>query len=922
MIFGLTATAKDYYISNSGNDSNSGTDPSSPWQTLSKLNSFKNFSPGDNIYFKRGDTFYGMLMVNQSGLSGNPITYGAYGTGANPVITGFATIDSWKSLGGNIWQSASAASTLPSCNIVIINDVNTAMGRTPNTGYWTYSSSTSSSITSSSLNASTNWTGAQVVIKKERYVIDRATITSASGSTVNFTNPSSYNGHAGWGFFIQGDARTLDQQNEWYYNSTDKKIKVYSASEPANVRLATKDTLVYIVNKNYITFDGLSFTGANGQAFYIGNARNLTIKNCGFDLNYNAIAGKQFGGSSSNLLIDNCIFNHTNNDAINLPSEFAGATITNNVIKNTGMLPGLASSGQSRWGINVTGKDYLIQYNKVDTTGYVGIGFNGSNNTVTNNLVDYFCAITDDGGGLYTGNPQSGVVISDNIVLNGIGNDEGTGMTNNGKASGIYCDDNSSGMAILNNSIANVIFAGIFLHNANDIEVRDNTTFNCGIGLLVDADNSSKHTTGIKAKKNAFVANSTGPNFTPQDQRCITFKSTRNDIASFGTVDSNYYARPIDDNITIRSTVYGVKDYDYSLKSWQASLGFDLNSQKSPKTIKTADELRFEYNATFVNKTVSLGASYIDIAGKSQPVSVSLAPYSGKVLIRDGAAPNQAPTADAGSDKAITLPVNSVSLSGSGSDADGTIASYSWTKIAGPSAFSIKNATSATAQVSGLVEGVYKFELKVTDNKGDAGKDTVQVVVNAAETNTIVKPNIAPVAQAGNDTTVVAPVDFITLNGSGTDQDGQISSYLWKQISGPVSSILSQNNATATVSNLTAGTYEFELSVKDNDGAESKDTLKVTVALGRSARETNVVKVYPNPVHDIATVDINTGKSNTNLMIVIADISGKVVYKKNFVSPISNIKSEVNMSNLIKGTYIVTVYFDGILKQSVKVVKL
>jgi hypothetical protein len=220
------------------------------------------------------------------------------------------------------------------------------------------------------------------------------------------------------------------------------------------------------------------------------------------------------------------------------------------------------------------------------------------------------------------------------------------------------------------------------------------------------------------------------------------------------------------------------------------------------------------------------------------------------------------------------------------------------------------------------VEGVYKFELKVTDNKGDAGKDTVQVVVNAAETNTIVKPNIAPVAQAGNDTTVVAPVDFITLNGSGTDQDGQISSYLWKQISGPVSSILSQNNATATVSNLTAGTYEFELSVKDNDGAESKDTLKVTVALGRSARETNVVKVYPNPVHDIATVDINTGKSNTNLMIVIADISGKVVYKKNFVSPISNIKSEVNMSNLIKGTYIVTVYFDGILKQSVKVVKL
>jgi hypothetical protein len=82
------------------------------------------------------------------------------------------------------------------------------------------------------------------------------------------------------------------------------------------------------------------------------------------------------------------------------------------------------------------------------------------------------------------------------------------------------------------------------------------------------------------------------------------------------------------------------------------------------------------------------------------------------------------------------------------------------------------------------------------------------------------------------------------------------------------------------------------------------------------------VKVYPNPVHDIATVDISTEKSNTNLMVVITDISGKVVYKKNFVSPVTNIKNEVNMSNLIKGTYIVTVYFDGMAKQSVKVVRL
>ena len=35
--------------------------------------------------------------------------------------------------------------------------------------------------------------------------------------------------------------------------------------------------------------------------------------------------------------------------------------------------------------------------------------------------------------------------------------------------------------------------------------------------------------------------------------------------------------------------------------------------------------------------------------------------------------PNQPPVADAGLDQTITLPVNTVTLSGSGSDADGTL---------------------------------------------------------------------------------------------------------------------------------------------------------------------------------------------------------------------------------------------------------
>ena len=66
------------------------------------------------------------------------------------------------------------------------------------------------------------------------------------------------------------------------------------------------------------------------------------------------------------------------------------------------------------------------------------------------------------------------------------------------------------------------------------------------------------------------------------------------------------------------------------------------------------------------------------------------------------AAANIPPTANAGADQLITLPTNTVSLNGSGTDADGTITAYAWTKISGPASGNITNATSANTSVTGI----------------------------------------------------------------------------------------------------------------------------------------------------------------------------------------------------------------------------
>ena len=82
------AAANTYYVySISDNDSNNGTSTGTPWKTLSKVNSMT-FQPGDQILFKKGSVWTGILEVSSSGNSGAQIVYGSYGTGSRPIING------------------------------------------------------------------------------------------------------------------------------------------------------------------------------------------------------------------------------------------------------------------------------------------------------------------------------------------------------------------------------------------------------------------------------------------------------------------------------------------------------------------------------------------------------------------------------------------------------------------------------------------------------------------------------------------------------------------------------------------------------------------------------------------------------------------------------------------------------------------
>jgi hypothetical protein len=100
-----TAAAATYYIdATGGSDKAAGTTIGTAWQTVAKVNQTSK-APGDFFLFKRGEHFRGRLDVGaSSGAPGEPITFGAYGTGNAPILTPATVVAGvWTSAGSNRW---------------------------------------------------------------------------------------------------------------------------------------------------------------------------------------------------------------------------------------------------------------------------------------------------------------------------------------------------------------------------------------------------------------------------------------------------------------------------------------------------------------------------------------------------------------------------------------------------------------------------------------------------------------------------------------------------------------------------------------------------------------------------------------------------------------------------------------------------
>jgi len=600
------SNATTYYISGSllGNDINNGTSHSTPWKTISKLNS-ANLQPGDSALFECGYVYRGQINA-KAGSSGLPIYYGSYSSGNKPVISGAIQIQSngWSVYQGNIYVKnnvvmPSLASAEPP-NLFINGQLMTP-ARYPNIGYLKadaviglnqgshcceLSYSLQHNYLSSVFTNAQHLEGAHITAY-DPYGVSSRMINSyipASG-TLNFDTIKGIGFINSKYYFLSRNLSLLDSPGEWFYDHTTQNLYIWMPNGAAPSSIDTIEYSYYSYGISdwqvpYIIVKNLEFRFQQIAGIWI-------IRSTGVEIADNVFYETKYGihgwGSSSvyldGTIVKNNVFQNIHRIAINLNNYIDNAMISENDIQNISLNNALMQSGiPDQWGnygyydygigIKVQGVNSTISLNKIDSTGREAITAGGSGVEVLQNVINSPCLNYNDCGGIM---PLGNSLIDRNIIRNSYGYFKTT-FTNMG-ARGVY-PDFRSGDIITNNTIINTVI-GIGLTNSKNEIIRNNTVYNASlVQLRMNRKDDGQLNNTIKG--NIFF----GLN---HEQNSLIWDNQVTGIDNNSLLDSNIYWNPYSyyPLIKYRSSSASPENW-YDLTQWQF-FGKDIHSVKEFK---------------------------------------------------------------------------------------------------------------------------------------------------------------------------------------------------------------------------------------------------------------------------------------------------------------------------------------------------
>ncbi len=611
-LFTIKANATVYYVSNTGDDNNMGTSICESWRTLSKVNAYSLFADNDSILFKANDIWNEKLIVHHSNLY-----FGRYGVGIDPLLTGFKFQEGFVQTGVNTW-SLIVDNSVKVLNTIMLNGKFAFKARYPNSGWLATAGQLRNDYITTALPNTDNYVGAEAVVRTKNWILDVRKVTAQTSNTLMLDRKLSFNIMYQSRFFFQNVSKFIDSVGEFSFDSSNKRLCVYSVSTPV-VQVSCIDTLVLINHKDNVTFDNISFTGANMYTLKVDTSHNLTVKNC--SINYAGNFGVYASKSRNIVIDDNTIENCYNvglligfhrKDILGIfVDSCRNATITNNVIKNIGTIAGMASNGlligdgeRTNIGIFLAGDYAVIRNNRVDSTGGLGIKVHGAMDSIYYNYITNFAFNKCDLGGLEThqagvsADYNKGMVMYRNIIGYGIGCAD---IITTNYAPGIYLDQYVNGITIKENTVFSCKAMSLYLLQDSNVTIRDNNLESSYIS-------SSKN---INLYGNAF--------YQPDKASLVLYCP----IASIKYSDSNYFLRPLYPNNMLS---YAGKTYSFP-HLWVDSTGFDIHSKGTPTSV-ISNIGKLYINPTLIDSTINVNGTFVDARGNIIVNTFTLQPYT------------------------------------------------------------------------------------------------------------------------------------------------------------------------------------------------------------------------------------------------------------------------------------------------------
>src|SRR4030095_9798257 len=284
-LFCVPTHATTYYLSNNGNDANSGISADEPWQTITQLNTVV-LQPGDSVLFLSGNIFRGQVNVLSSGSADDPVYFGTYG-GANPaIISGAELITGWTVYSGSIYSAP-----FPQVAVhLFAAGKRMTPARFPNSGFLTHQEGIASTgfVDSSLTQADDFWTGSMVHFRTSDQLWETREVTGFSGDSVVWDGNSQMPVYGGYGYYFDHQFEELDSSTEWDFLPALQTIYFFA---PGGVDPGTLPVEASVYDY------GISL---------MNNSSNIVIHNIRFEKENKAGIGALT--SSGNILIDSCAF--------------------------------------------------------------------------------------------------------------------------------------------------------------------------------------------------------------------------------------------------------------------------------------------------------------------------------------------------------------------------------------------------------------------------------------------------------------------------------------------------------------------------------------------------------------------------------------------------------------------------------------